>query len=245
MSLESLPFQKSVIAMASAKGGVGKSTHSYNLGAYYHVQCGMNVLILDVEKQPALSEIAYTGKRVEGKRFDIKHYFDADALLDDIEMYKMRYDVIIIDTAGTDVDINSGITDAAQEAMNESAITAADFVVVPVKPSALDARKTLKFARSLTKWMKARRGDLQALCFLNEGRANENLTKEVHDQMKAGLPIEYLDDMISYSPYVGESMLYQMSVQQFKPGHNVAKQFSALADTIMLRVQAHISERGA
>ncbi|MCG9660893.1 ParA family protein [Vibrio mediterranei] len=236
------PFRKSVIAVASAKGGVGKSTHTFNLAVFYHQNLKLNVLVLDVEKQPSLSEIAYQGSKVEGKRLDIKHYFDAEQLLDDVEMFKMRYDLILIDTAGADVDIQSGLDAEAQEAMNESALATADYVVVPAKPSALDARKTLKFSKSLTKWMKARRGGLGAICFLNEAKMRENLTREVHSQMKNGLLIEYSDNFIMHSPYVAEAIMYGLGTTEFKPKHPISEQIAALATEIMDNVQNHLAQ---
>lgn len=245
MSDLNIPFRKTVLAIMSAKGGVGKSTHTYNMGIYFHLTYKLNVLILDVEKKPALSELVYSGQRHDGVRFDIKHYFQPDDLADDLEMFKMRYDIILLDTAGVDVDINSGLDEAAQESMNESAISAADFVVIPTKPSALDARKTLKFCESVTKWMKASRGSLSAMCFLNEARMNENLSNTVHQQMKGGLPIPYREEFISYTPYIGESMLRGLSMFEFKPNHVVTKQLGLLAEDVLSASQKHLEAMGA
>lgn len=245
MSISNPPFRKSVIAVMSAKGGVGKSTHIFNMGVYYHQVLKKNVLILDVEKKPALSEVEYHGNKVPNVRFDIKHFFDADNLLDDLEMFKMRYDIILIDTAGVDVDINSGVDGVAQEAMNERVITAADFIVIPVKPSILDGRKTLKFCQALTKWMMARRGALKAISFLNEARMSENLSNEVHQQMKHGLPIEYRDETISYTPYIGEAMFRGLGMIEYKPSHFVTSQLSTLAEEVLNKTQIHLEEIGA
>ncbi|EMQ2878393.1 ParA family protein [Vibrio navarrensis] len=237
-----IPFRKTVIATMSAKGGVGKSTHTFNMGVYYHHVHKKNVLILDVEKKPALSEVSYKGEKEPGLRFDIKYYFDSQELWDELELLKLRYDIILIDTAGVDVDINGGTDGIAQEAMNEAVLAAADFVVIPVKPSVLDARKTLKFCQALTKWQMARRGALQALAFLNEARVNENLTKEVHKQMAEGLPVEYRDEVVAYTPYIGEAMFRGVSMAEYKSNHAVTLQLASLADEVLTKAQTHLNK---
>lgn len=237
--------EKLVISVMSGKGGVGKSITSWNLGAFCHLMLKKNVLILDVEKGVSLSEVPYRGTKVEGKRLDLKHYFDSDALADDIEMFKMRYDVIILDTAGADTDLNSGIDADAQEAMNESAIACADFILCPIKPSVLDGRKTLKFAKTLKRWQKARKGAFDAMCYLNEADSRYNLTKEVHKQLNEESPIYYYNEFIPDTPYIGESMFAGLSIFEFKPNHPVTQKFVDLSQAVIERAVAFVQERDA
>jgi len=243
MSIDNLPFRKCVIGIMSAKGGVGKSTHTYNLAIYFHHVLKKNVLVLDVEKNRGLSDIKYLGEREPNLKLDIKHYFQSQELRDDIEMWKMRYDIILLDTAGADADINSDIDSDAQEAMNEAALAAADFVLVPCKPSALDARKTVRYSVVLTKWLMARHNGFGILSFLNEARMNENVSVTAYDQLKTSLKIPFREEIIPYSPYIAEAMLNGLAMFQYKPKHPTTTALTQLADEVMNLTQEVLAKR--
>ena len=103
-----------IIAIANQKGGVGKTTTAFNLGACLAVE-GKKVLLVDADPQAN----ATSGLGIDGNEAPASIY--EKALLRVLAPIKDRYDYILIDCSPS-----LGI-------ITVNALTAADSVIIPVQ----------------------------------------------------------------------------------------------------------------
>lgn len=137
-----------VIALASPKGGAGKTTTALALaGELAHA--GATVSLLDADpNQPLTRWHARTIETLGGiERINVVGDLKADNVVDAIEQEQERSSFVVIDLEGT-----------ANVLVNH-AVAHSDFVIIPVKPSILDAQEAataIKLIRAAERAYKAK-----------------------------------------------------------------------------------------
>jgi len=110
-----------IIAVLNQKGGVGKTTITSNLGEAFK-RDGYKVLLIDADPQGSLRD---WNDASEGATLPVVG-LDRNSLPNDIKAVKNQYDYIFIDGAPQSSELAA------------AAIRTADFVLIPVTPSAYD-----------------------------------------------------------------------------------------------------------
>ncbi|PZO09905.1 MAG: CMP-binding protein [Lysobacteraceae bacterium] len=156
------------ILVASSKGGVGKSTVSTNLAAYFAVE-GKATAILDADKQKSAT-----------------HWCEKRAHLDTA--------VLPLDgpRRGWEKSLPEGIqrlvVDAPAGAMGED-LTAfldrADAVIVPVLPSAIDLEATVPFLNTLVAHPRVKKGKLPVGILANRLKPWTSASQQAVAQLKS------------------------------------------------------------
>lgn len=156
------------ILVASSKGGVGKSTVSTNLAAYFAVE-GKATAILDADKQKSAT-----------------HWCEKRAHLDTA--------VLPLDGTrrGWEKSLPEGIqrlvVDAPAGAMGED-LTAfldrADAVIVPVLPSAIDLEATVPFLNTLVAHPRVKKGKLPVGILANRLKPWTSASQQAVAQLKS------------------------------------------------------------
>lgn len=128
------------ICLASSKGGCGKSTLTASLAVRAAVE-SERVAMLDVDPQHSVAR----WWELRGKPANPRLFTGVEDIADDIALLKGRgWQWIIIDTPGS-----------GHREILEPAVVAADYVLVPVKASALDVEAVLAMADLCRKRRKA------------------------------------------------------------------------------------------
>jgi len=127
-----------VIAIANQKGGVGKTTVAVNLARALQL-AGRKVLLVDSDPQGSARDW-YQSSQDRNHDMPVVVGVDRPVLETSIQQLRGAFDTILIDGA------------AKLQDMTVSAIKAADFVLIPVQPSALD----IWAAEDLVELIKAR-----------------------------------------------------------------------------------------
>jgi len=164
---------KKIIAVANAKGGVGKSTTSVHLAAWLHEQ-GHRVLLADCDAQQSSSqwmEEAYP--EIETVQYD-----KADDILESLQDHASEFDYVIADGPGSNSEISRAL------------LMVADFAIIPCKASMLEVRALAEATKLLIQARKIRRGEPPAIIILNMVRPRYRLAAEMEKAAAAlRLPI--------------------------------------------------------
>lgn len=164
-----------VVALASEKGGCGKSTLAINLAVHWHVM-GYRVLLCDADPQGTAIQWAAVA---EGKGVDAPSVVAAgDNLRSALAPLLTQHDITIIDTPG-----RMGRRLAA-------ALMLADLVLVPTAPSTADVwalgglLDTLEQAREV-------RPDLRAVLVVNRSDGRTRIGRASTDVLSAVTELEH------------------------------------------------------
>lgn len=165
-----------VIAVANQKGGVGKTTVAVNLARAMQ-SLGQRVLIVDSDPQGSARDWFQAS---QDRNHDMPVVVGVDRPVLEASVQKLRgaFDTILIDGA------------AKLQDMTVSAIKAADFVLIPVQPSALD----IWAAGDLVDLIKARQsvtdGKPKAAFLVNRQIVGTRLANDANSALQAlNLPI--------------------------------------------------------
>lgn len=112
-----------IVAVANSKGGVGKSTLATNLAVEAAI-AGLDVLLVDTD--PQSSSAVFAATRDEDRAAFRVIQMNQPILHRELPKLSEPYDLVLIDTG------------ARETKTFRSALMAADFVLVPVTPSAYD-----------------------------------------------------------------------------------------------------------
>ncbi len=130
-----------VVAIATVKGGSGKTTLAMCLAARW-LYAGRATAVIDTDPQRSARRWAFAGSQLEIMRVDVCPPEDGDALTRQIAaLRRVGFERIVIDTPGYRSPALLG------------ALTHADLVVVPVRPSPVDfevAADTFDLMRGVT-----------------------------------------------------------------------------------------------
>lgn len=157
------------VLVASSKGGVGKSTISTHLAAYYALD-GLHTVLLDAD--PQASATHWARRRAE--------LASAVLPIDGTRRKAWRKD-IPEDTQRLVIDARAGAMADDLEAFLELA----DAVIVPVSPSALDIEATVPFLDTLARHPRVRRGELRVGLVGNKLKPWTNASQQAMDLLKA------------------------------------------------------------
>lgn len=166
-------MSKKIIAVANAKGGVGKSTTSVHLAAWLHHQ-GHRVLLADCDAQQSSSQwMEEACPDVETLQYD-----KADDILENLQDHAREFDYVIADGPGSNSEISRAL------------LMVADFAVIPCKASMLEVRALSEATKLLLQARKIRRGEPSAIIILNMVRPTYKLAAEMQKAAAAlRLPI--------------------------------------------------------
>ena len=128
-----------VIAIASSKGGAGKTTCSFILGTELAYQ-GLAVCIIDADPNHPIA--GWKKRGGEAKNLSIVENGDENSIMDEIELAEKKNDFVIVDLEGV-----ANMTAAY-------AISQADFVVIPSQRSTLDTGEAAKTISLVTQQSK-------------------------------------------------------------------------------------------
>lgn len=176
ISLKELFSVCKIIVVASSKGGVGKSMTAVNLAVDFANQ-GLNVMLADAEEDG--TTLDWQDER-EIENLTIINGFDK-AFPSMLSMYRKNYDVIVIDTAGVNANIDTDIKENLQGFLNKKCMSMSDLILVPLDPSPVDVRKSARFFSSVESYVDAAMGQRKAMVFLNKADPRETLTNEAKE----------------------------------------------------------------
>ncbi|MCA9214609.1 MAG: ParA family protein, partial [Planctomycetales bacterium] len=155
-------MSKKIIAVANAKGGVGKSTTSVHLAAWLHEQ-GHRVLLADCDAQQSSSQwMEEANPDIDTVQFD-----KADDILDSLQDHAREFDYVIADGPGSNSEISRAL------------LMVADLAVLPCKASMLEVRALAEATKLLLQARKIRRGEPPATIILNMVRPRYKLAAEM------------------------------------------------------------------
>ncbi|MDQ5908310.1 MAG: chromosome partitioning protein [Pseudomonadota bacterium] len=165
-----------VIAIANPKGGVGKTTVAVNLARAWQ-QAGHRVLLVDSDPQGSARDW-YQASQNQGREMPVVVGVDRPVLPASVQPLRGAFDRIVIDGA------------AKLQEMTVSAIKAADFILIPIQPSALD----IWAAEDLVELIKARQavtdGKPPAAFVVSRQITGTRLALDAHRALEAlALPI--------------------------------------------------------
>lgn len=162
--------QGKVIVIAQSKGGSGKSMTAVNI-AIDSANQGRNVLLVDLEKDGTTSDYESRDNLTVISGYD-------KSFPSMINVYRKSFDLIVIDTAGVNADMNADSRDNLQELLNKKAMCQSDLILIPVVPAPVDVRKSMRFISSVEDYIDASMGLRKGLIFLNKTVSTEIHTKE-------------------------------------------------------------------
>lgn len=138
---------------------------------------GLNVMLADAEEDG--TTLDWQDER-EIENLTIINGFDK-AFPSMLSMYRKNYDVIVIDTAGVNANIDTDIKENLQGFLNKKCMSMSDLILVPLDPSPVDVRKSARFFSSVESYVDAAMGQRKAMVFLNKADPRETLTNEAKE----------------------------------------------------------------
>jgi chromosome partitioning protein len=254
-------MDKTVIAIANQKGGVGKTTTAINLAAAFALQ-GQRVLLVDLDPQ-ANSSISY----LDPVSIDYSAY---DLLIDGVQ--SVENSVYGTTVQGLDI-VPARISLAKVEAklvgdfdapfrlkdrieplkreydviivdtpptlglITVNALVAATHVLIPIQSSYFALEGTDDLLETIEK-VKARPNPnlkvLGVVVTLHDRRTT--LSREVYDQIKGVFGASLFDTVITRSVRLEESPAYKESIFTFAPSSTGAVEYAKLCEEVMSRV---------
>ncbi|MFT5502373.1 MAG: chromosome partitioning protein [Gammaproteobacteria bacterium] len=245
------------VALLNQKGGVGKTTTSVNLASIYAAM-GIRVLAVDIDPQSHFSislgltdrdlvgidNIFLEGHKAEPYIRNIRENLDllpagyrlsevekmggdgprlTKVLRDALEPVKNNYQYIIIDCPPV-----SGL-------LNFNALFASDEVIVPVSSDYLALQGLSQLLRTLRSAQKYMKKPIEVWLVLTRYSSRRNLSKEVKQKLIDYFPNRLLMTAVRESAPVAESPSFGMSVVEYSPRSNGAKDYLNLADDFINR----------
>ena len=212
-----------VLAVLNQKGGAGKSTLATNL-ACWAVRSGLRTLLADADPQGTARNWRDAGPD-EGA-FPAVVGADTERLGGALKEIGPAFDAIIIDGP-------PGISKEGPGALTVAAMKAADFVLIPVRPSAADIWATSGLA-DLVRTRRDAIGRPDAAFVVSSARTGTNLAAEAEDALN-GLQLPTLKARTGTRVAYPEALGAGLSVMDLEPSGKAATEIDAIAHELQTR----------
>jgi chromosome partitioning protein len=195
------------------KGGSGKSTVASCLAVHWHLR-GRHPTLVDADPQRSIMRLAGRERALGG----VAVIEDAtDEAASTARRLAASGSLVIIDTPGF----------RSQTTLD--CLAAADFVLVPVKPSPLDVDRMLDTLGSLTNRPGGQRS--QVRCMLTQTTRESVIARHIRDELTAaGLPV-MSSEMVNRVAYP-EAMLWGATPSLISWKGTAAREIAAMADEV-------------
>jgi chromosome partitioning protein len=202
-----------IITVATMKGGSGKSTVASCLAVHWHLR-GRQPTLVDADPQRSIMRLAGRERALGG----VAVIEDAtDEAANTARRLAASGSLVIIDTPGF----------RSRTALD--CLAAADFVLVPVKPSPLDVDRMLDTLGSLTNRPGGRHS--QVRCVLTQTTRDSVIARHIRDELAAaGLPV--LNSEIVNRVAYPEAMLWGATPSLISWKGPAAREIAAMADEV-------------
>jgi len=208
-----------VIAVENQKGGAGKTTVAVCLATAL-MKDGLDVQLVDSDPQGSSSDW-HAAAELAG--FEPVKTCQITRPVLHKEALRMPVDVVIIDG----VPRNTG--------MSDSAISAADLVIIPVQPSPLDIWATKELVDKVKDAIELREGTdrpLKAAFLINRLVSNTDLGRDVRQALESyGLPV--FETAIRQRQEYGKTMARGQTPLDLSPKHSAHEDLVAFKDEVI------------
>lgn len=193
-----------IIAVASTKGGVGKTTVALNIAIARALQ-GRDVWLIDGDRQgTASTALAIRGEAGRTPTIATAHYPEGGALRAQLSHQKDKFQDVVIDVGGRD------------STALRAALTLADVVLVPFQPRSIDVWAIADIA-ALIEEARAMGANMEAFGFLNMADIQGSDNKDAAEALADYPSITYLDTPIRRRKSIANAAGNGMSVLEYQP----------------------------
>jgi chromosome partitioning protein len=256
-TLPSSPHAALVTAIANQKGGVGKTTTTFNLGVALH-RLGRRVLLIDLDPQAALTISA--GIPIAHLTTSVYQAL-VDDTIDPIPVIRATTSGVhvlpaTIDLAAAEIElVNMTLRELVLKdllsklrprydhilidcppslgLLTVNALAAADQVLIPLQCEFLATRGLTLLLRTVSKIQARLNRNLQVVGILPtmfDGRTSH--ANEVLSELRSSFPGQVFDVIIRYTVRVKESPAAGLSILEYDHNHDVARSYMKLAEEV-------------
>ena len=218
----------SIIAIASEKGGVGKSTLAASLAIHWHRQ-GLRVLAVDLDPQGTLQDWAAVA---EANEVDGPYVIGmADHVRKTVPALADQHDITILDCPGR------------MDSRLVSALAVADYALVPVAPGAPDAWALSRVLEKIQE-MQEHRPELRAGVVVNRA-IRTRVASTVVNQLSEVTNIAHCPVQVGNRAPVAEAIAAGSGVTVYDSGSVASMEVRRLADWLRAEISAAAGESAA
>jgi chromosome partitioning protein len=250
------------IAVANQKGGVGKTTISFNLTHELAKKRGVNILAIDNDSQAHLTGAllenphelsanivhAYEDQPITPHPVNGSiHLIGADDRLARITdgdldtLFLLREALDNLNGKTNEAEFDYAIIDCLPSSsfVQMAALAAADYVLIPVKPSGFDLRGMVSFMNNINKIKKRLNPNLEILgIVINQADGRKPIyEKEMEEALRDNYKDLVFKTTINKRVNIATSPAFNKPITTYDPKSPSANEFKALTKEIMKKIK--------
>ena len=202
-----------IISVAHTKGGVGKSTISWNLATQLDKKYNIEIVDLDFQKT-----LTYTNE-FRDKPFIVRNFNN----LKDLNKYIAKDSndrLSIIDVGGFDSDIN------------RMSIIMSDIVITPVSDSGTELLGLMRFEKVLDEMSKAMNEEITTTVLINDINPKKTKLDDLIDYIEENSHFSLFKTILRTRADYGKALDRGLGVAEFDKDSKAAKEFKALTKEV-------------
>jgi len=202
-----------IISIAHTKGGVGKSTISWNLATQLYKKYNIEIIDLDFQKT-----LTYTNEFREAP-FKVLNFSNLDELTNHIKKDKNNK-ISIIDVGGFDSDIN------------RMSIIMSDIVITPVSDSGTELLGLMRFEKVLDEMSRAIDEEITTTVLINDINPKKTKLDDLINYIKDNKHFNLFNTVLRTRADYGKALDRGLGVQEYDPKSKAAKEFKSFSKEV-------------